>query len=126
MTSYITARLTSDTNIEYLNQTIVDEVRQKRNLDILPQNKKRIKDLVYYIHNEWFNDPDTRDRTYSLEEIINLINKRVIKYAVRDIVNNYFAAKRYQEDLNTLPTPPALPLSTSNSGVKLPENIHPN
>ena len=125
MTSYITNVLTKDSNIDYLNNQIVDALRRK-NIDILPQNKQKVIDLVYYMHNEWFNDPDSRNRTYQINEIIDLINKRVINYASRDIELNFYAAKRYQENLNKLPVPNDLPTSTTTTGIKLPENMHPN
>lgn len=125
MTSYITNVLTKDSNIDYLNNQIVDALRRK-NIDILPQNKQKVIDLVYYMHNEWFNDPDSRNRTYQINEIIDLINKRVINYASRDIEINFYAAKRYQNSLNELPIPNDLPTSTTTTGIKLPENMHPN
>lgn len=125
MTSYITNVLTKDSNINYLNNQIVDALRRK-NIDILPQNKQKVIDLVYYMHNEWFNDPDSRNITYQINEIIDLINKRVINYASRDIEINFYAAKRYQENLNKLPVPNDLPTSTTTTGIKLPENMHPN
>ena len=65
MTSYITNVLTKDSNINYLNNQIVDALRKKK-IDILPQNKQKVIDLVYYMHNEWFNDPDSRNRTYQI------------------------------------------------------------
>ena len=49
MTSYITATLTSDSNIEYLNEQIIIKL-STRNIDIVPQNTQKMKDLVYYIH----------------------------------------------------------------------------
>ena len=125
MTSYITATLTSDSNIEYLNEQIIKKL-STRNIDIVPQNTQKMKDLVYYIHNEWFNDQETRYHNYTIDEILNIINKKVIEYAVRDIETNFYAAKRYQNSLNTLPVPNSLPVSTSTIGIKLPENIHPN
>jgi hypothetical protein len=125
----------SDENVEFLQQGIVNNVKNIKNVDIKRQNVNDVLVIMrlkyIYAIQGYINTsscPDTNNgRAFadgSLENQLRLLNQSVLEECVKTVLSGIEEYQRYYSDISKLPVPMTLPACSTMKGSKaLQENL---
>jgi hypothetical protein len=122
MTTVIEVKISSDSNINYLNTEIVKAVKKAHGIDINPQPVEAVRSVVYNEYHKWYHDRTAMyEPQFTVMDYINMLNKRTINFAVSNIVTNYFNKKRYESEYGKNPLPLKRQVNVSSVGIDIVE-----
>lgn len=110
----------NQSNIDRINRMIQDEVRDKTGVRIQPQNQYDLFNLmqsVYSVNNV--------NHTEGIRGQVDWMNTLVSQKASRQVVSGIMMNQQYQNDIQRLPVPPTLPISTTQYGKKFSTDSRP-
>ena len=109
----------SEQNIVFLQNNIVNGVKQMSNNDYIINNQS--KDQLKIIMNSIYVQ-HSRNVNGNIDQIINVLNNLVLQYSVPQIFNEIESNMKYKRDINNLIMPMSNPILLKND-KQLKQNI---
>ena len=103
----------SDSNIEIIQQNIIDNVRQKEQFIIKKQSPIELKIIMRSIYLQYSKNLDCE-----IKSQINDLNQLTVDECVPNIVSNIQQYLKYKKDKDCLPIPLEHPKHMSSAGTK--------
>ncbi len=104
----------SSSNVEYIQKTIADSVKENTGYKIGRQDDADLFNLMRKVYTDYMvvdND--------NIIQQVNEMNKVVVSSATRTISSGIIQNLIYLRDISTIPIPPQAPRNTSTYGLKL-------
>jgi Family of unknown function (DUF5761) len=112
--SALSEKYYSSNNMNYIQEKIASQVRDKTGYSIGRQNDMDLYNLMRRVYTDYI-----RDDSANVSDQQNTMNKAVIDSATKTIVNGILQNLVYLRDISTMPVPPDTPKNTSTHGLKL-------
>lgn len=114
--------LVSTQNIFIVNKAIMDTVSRTIHVAIMPQKQDAVKSVLVHMYNTWFEDRASiviDQVPKSTIGLVDKLNKKAVKFASTNVINNYHFNAAFRHDQTNLPALMDHPQNMSNAGTSI-------